>query len=91
LSEAAAIAWPGWWNDADLARVAHLSDSDSTETSAAPGISESARQDFVAVPVVAPAMPVLKRRSRYRSLLVSAAAGIAVSLGVFELIRHGLH
>jgi serine/threonine protein kinase len=92
LHATASVAWPGWESRANLANLV-LSNRSATFQSAEPQTliveAKSEIAAFPNVPVIA-AIPRLKRRRQRRGRIVSALAGLGISVGIFELFTHVL-
>jgi len=93
LEAAADAAWPGWPSEADLTTLTVQPDRPTPDHPTVSTVQPSIPLASTLLPVeaVVPEIPLLKRRRRTWGLVLSAGAGVAVSVGLFELISHLRH
>ena len=91
LDAAASVAWPGWWAQADLAKLAAASAVDADDGAGESMSPRLAPAPGFGLPLVAPAMPPLRAPRRSTGRILSAAIGLAVAVAVFVVLGILLH
>lgn len=93
MSSSASVSWPAWRIESDLVALARRTFPAPADMVRPASSSQMAAAGIAHIPAVAsisPAVPRLQRRRRVFPILISIGAGLAVGVGVFELVTQVL-